>query len=88
MKSKEEMNNVYFEGRELIHAGWAGGDIPEKNIYKHFYVDKKDSPADDVNHYAVWWDLTDFFEAEEKQVFDWPEPQVYYPISDDSADSV
>lgn len=77
MKDYRILNKVYFNGKTLRHAGWSGGDIREQHLYKQFYVDVVDM-GEDSDHYDVWWDLTEFMDEENRQVYDWEEPHAIY----------
>lgn len=74
MAKFESLKDFTFEGKVIEHAGWSGGDVPENNLYKQFYTDKRESLKDGFNHYAVWWDLSEFAQAEEERSFKWPAP--------------
>lgn len=66
----ELLNDVFFEGKTLSHAGYAGGDSGNK--VSQFYVDSFGSP--DVKHFKVTWDFSEFYHKVDAGTFDWPFP--------------
>lgn len=71
VKDKKSLRDFEFGDEILSHAGWSGGDDLTKNIYRQFYVDSKKH----ANHYHVFWDLSNFFDMENANEFEWGSPQ-------------
>jgi len=78
--SLKSIRDFEFEGKVIQHSGWAGGDVPDKNIYKQFYTDRREDLKLDANHYAVWWDLSEFVQQVASKQFKWPAPHAVISV--------
>lgn len=83
LKNWESVQDVYFEGMTLYHAGY-GNDKNyglNNNKVSLFYVNQgpNNKPK---NHYAVTWDFNEFLDSENNGTFEWPSPHSYILIKE------
>lgn len=68
------LNHVFFEGEELSQITGVTRDFEKEGIYTAFYSEIKENFSDTTNHYKVYWDINEFYEAESKNGYDWDLP--------------
>ncbi|WCF11514.1 hypothetical protein NDS46_31650 (plasmid) [Paenibacillus thiaminolyticus] len=86
-KSWKSLNEVYFEGKTLVHAGYGNDKNKGNHKISQFYVDKVDI-CETPNHYSVTWDFEDFYQSEKNGTFEWPFPHAMSGVEENEKENV